>query len=128
MTIENSTPSATWMMSPSSPSASDSSRRPAPRARAIADEMPPPMAPAEIICISITAGNTSAMPASASVPSRATKKVSISPVAACAIITSMLGQARPTRVGTMAPCSIRWVRGLSAAGRGGSGRSTREGS
>jgi hypothetical protein len=39
----------------------------------MADEMPPPMAPAEIICISITKGNTSAMPASASVPSRDTK-------------------------------------------------------
>ena len=29
---------------------------PAPSARAMADEMPPPMAPAEIICISMTAG------------------------------------------------------------------------
>jgi len=35
--------------------------------------LPPPIAPAEIICISITAGKTSAIPASASVPSRATK-------------------------------------------------------
>jgi hypothetical protein len=42
-----------------------SSRRPAPKARATADEMPPPTAPADIICISITAGNTSAMPAKA---------------------------------------------------------------
>jgi hypothetical protein len=31
--------------------------------------MPPPIAPADIICISITPGNTSATPASASVPS-----------------------------------------------------------
>jgi len=34
---------------------------------------PPPMAPADLICISITTGNTSAMPASASVPSLPTK-------------------------------------------------------
>jgi hypothetical protein len=32
--------------------------------------MPPPSAPAEIICISIRPGKTSAMPASASAPSR----------------------------------------------------------
>jgi hypothetical protein len=31
--------------------------------------MPPPIAPPAIICISIRPGNTSAMPASASVPS-----------------------------------------------------------
>ena len=42
------------MTSACSTSASASSRRPAPSARAIADEMPPPMAPAEIICISMT--------------------------------------------------------------------------
>jgi hypothetical protein len=35
--------------------------------------MPPPIAPADIICISITTGNTSATPASASVPSQPTK-------------------------------------------------------
>ena len=61
------------MASACSTSASASSRRPAPSARAIAEEMPPPMAPAENICISITPGNTSAMPASASVPSLPTQ-------------------------------------------------------
>ena len=45
----------------------------APIARATADEMPPPIAPADIICINISAGNTSATPASASVPSRPTQ-------------------------------------------------------
>ena len=54
-------------------SASASSRRPPPSARAIAEEMPPPIAPADIICISITTGNTSATPASAAVPSLPTK-------------------------------------------------------
>ena len=44
------------MTSACSTSASASSRRPAPSARAIADEMPPPMAPAEIICTSMTTG------------------------------------------------------------------------
>ena len=66
-------PKATAMASAWSTSASASARRPAPSARAIADEMPPPMAPADIICISISTGKTSATPASASVPSLATK-------------------------------------------------------
>jgi hypothetical protein len=54
-------------------SRSASSRRPPPSARATAEEMPPPTAPADIICISITAGNTSAMPARAEVPSQPMK-------------------------------------------------------
>ena len=63
-----------------STSASASSRRPPPSARATADEMPPPIAPAESICIIMKPGKTSAMPASASVPRRETHQVSISPV------------------------------------------------
>ena len=63
-------PSATLMISACSTSASASSRRPAPSARAIAEEMPPPIAPADSICIIMKPGNTSAMPASASVPRR----------------------------------------------------------
>ena len=61
------------MTSAWSASASASARRPPPSARAIADEMPPPMAPADIICISMSSGNTSATPASGSVPSLPTK-------------------------------------------------------
>ena len=80
----------------------------------MADAMPPPMAPADIICISITAGNTSAMPASASVPSLPTNQVSISPTAACATITSTMGAPRRNSVGTMGPSSSRRVRGSSA--------------
>ena len=44
------------MTSACSANASASARRPAPSARAIADDMPPPMAPADIICISISDG------------------------------------------------------------------------
>ena len=72
------------------------------------------MAPAEIICISITPGKTSAMPANASVPSRDTNQVSISPVAACASMTRTLGHAIRNNVGTIAPCSSTRVRGLSS--------------
>ncbi len=60
-------------------SASASVRRPAPSARAMADEMPPPTAPADSICIIMKPGNTNAMPVNASVPSRETNQVSIRP-------------------------------------------------
>src|SRR6266508_2842972 len=113
MSTENEAPSATMMTSACSTNASASSRRPPPSARAIADEMPPPIAPAEIICISITPGNASAMPASASVPSFATHQVSMSPVAACANITSTFGEAIRNNVGTIGPCSSRRARALS---------------
>ena len=114
---EKHAPSATLMMSACSTSASASSRRPAPSARAIADEMPPPIAPADIICISMKPGNTSAMPASASVPSlrdepgldqagrglrQHDQDVRPAPAAA--------GSARSAR------CSSRCVRGLAWAG------------
>ena len=121
MMTEHVTPSATLMISACMTSASAWSRRPAPSARAMADEMPPPMAPAEIICISMTPGNTSAMPASASVPSFATNQVSIKPVAACATITSMLGHAIHSNVATIGPCSSARVRGVMA----GAGTSSR---
>ena len=84
----------------------------------MADEMPPPTAPAESICIIMKPGNTSAMPASASVPSRDTNHVSINPVEACTSITRMFGQARRSKVGTMRPSSRRRVRGLMAARAG----------
>ena len=87
--------------------ASASSLRPAPRARATAEAMPPPMAPAEVICISITIGNTSAMPARASVPSLPTNQVSMRPTAACATMTSTLGAAMRSSVGTIGSCSRR---------------------
>jgi hypothetical protein len=75
------------------------------------------MAPAEIIWISITPGNTSAIPASASVPRRATKYVSIKPVTACASITRTLGVASRSKVNTTGPCSNRSVRDVIAGTR-----------
>ena len=75
------------------------SRRPDPSARAIADKMPPPIAPADTIWSSMNKGNTSAMPASASSPSLATKYVSISPIDACTTMTTTFGKASRKIVG-----------------------------
>jgi hypothetical protein len=60
-------------------------------------------------------GNTSAMPVSASVPRCETHQVSISPVEACALITSTFGQANCNSVGMIGPCSSRLVRGFNVA-------------
>ena len=43
---------------------------PAPSARAIADDTPPPMAPPDMVMVRMTNGNTSAIAASDAVPSR----------------------------------------------------------
>jgi hypothetical protein len=77
------------------------------------------MAPPETICINMTTGNTSAMPANAAVPRCETHQVSISPVDAWASITRILGQARRSRVGTMAPRNSSRVRESTSAARGG---------
>ena len=77
------------------------------------------MAPAETICINMTTGNTSAMPANASVPRCETHQVSISPVDAWASMTRILGQARRSNVGTMAPRSSSRVRESTSAAGGG---------
>src|SRR6267143_3588430 len=103
-------PKPTAMASAWTTSASASVRRPAPSARAIADEIPPPMAPADIICISISGGKTSDTPARASVPSRATKYVSMSPTDACTNMTSTFGVASRRSVLTMGPSSSTRVR------------------
>ena len=42
---------------------------PEPSARLIADDTPPPIAPEDIICVNMMVGKTSAMAASASLPS-----------------------------------------------------------
>ena len=109
-------PNARLMRMACSTSASASARRPAPSARATADEMPPPMAPPTSIVIIMKPGKTRAMPVSASVPRRETHQVSIRPVEACAVMTRMFGQASSSSVGTIAPCSRRRVRGLIPAG------------
>jgi hypothetical protein len=109
---EKNNPKATLIRMAWRTKVSASSRRPLPRARAMADEIPPPMAPPEIICIIMKPGNTSAMPVSASVPRWDSHHVSISPVDACADMTRMFGQAMLISVGTIAPCSSLRVRGL----------------
>ena len=78
VTVNNSENTATITRA-SNTSASASRRRRAPSARALADAIPPPMAPAEVICINLTIGNTRAMPASASVPSFPTNQVQSGP-------------------------------------------------
>jgi len=60
----------------------------------MADEIPPPIAPCDIICMSITVGKTTAIPASASVPKRLIHHVSTSPVPAWASMTRMFGHDR----------------------------------
>src|SRR5450432_2506329 len=98
------------MMSACQTRSEASSRRPPPSARAIDDEMPPPIAPAEIICISITPGNTIDMPASASVPSLPTKYVSIRPVADWASISMIFGAASRSSSGSNGASSSARVR------------------
>jgi hypothetical protein len=49
-----------------------SSRRPDPSARATAEATPPPMPPADIVCMSMTSGKVTETPASASAPSQPT--------------------------------------------------------
>jgi hypothetical protein len=67
-----------------------------------------------IICTIMTTGKTSAMPASASVPSRATQKVSISPVEACASMIRIFGHAMRSSVGTIGSCRSRRICGFSS--------------
>ena len=76
----------------------------------MADEMPPPIAPADIICMSIKSGKTNATPASASVPSMPMKYVSISPIEACTIMTSTFGAASLSSVAVIGASSRRRVR------------------
>ncbi len=68
------------------------------------------MAPPDNICVIMKPENTSAMPVSVLLPSLNTHQVSINLAEACVSITSMFGQAMPSRVGTMAPCSSLFVR------------------
>ena len=65
---ENADPAAAPMTVACSASASARASSPAPSARLMAEETPPPMAPADSICISMTMGNTRAMAASCVVP------------------------------------------------------------
>ncbi len=102
----NARPAAMPISAACNASARARSASPAPSARLIADEMPPPIEPAENICISITNGNTSAIAASGCMPSRPMYIVSAMLVDAAAAIASTLGSASRSRVGRMRPSSI----------------------
>jgi hypothetical protein len=82
MIAVSSRPSAPLIIRPCSNTALASAGCRAPSARATQAEMPAPTEPPEIVPISMTKGNTKAMPASASLPSFASHQVSISAVAA----------------------------------------------
>ena len=106
------------MISAWATSASASARRPAPSARATADEMPPPIAPADSMPIIMKPGKTSAIPVRASVPRCETHHVSINPVDACASMTSTFGQASLSSVGAIGPVSSISVRAFIGAAAG----------
>src|SRR6516165_4737300 len=90
--------------------ASARSRRPAPSARATADETPAPM-PLLVVCRTIiTQGNASEAPASALVPMRPRKNPSNVITPANASRLSTLGAARRRSVGRIGPSSNSFVR------------------
>jgi len=64
------------------------------------------MPPFDIICISISTGNTSATPTSASVPRKLTKYVSATPTSVCTTKTTIVGKARRSMVGTIGPARM----------------------
>ena len=72
-TAVNTPPRTSAMTIAWATSASAWARRPAPSARATAEATPPPMPPADIVCISMTSGNVTEIPARASGPRRPTK-------------------------------------------------------
>ena len=86
-------------------SACASRTRPAPIARATADDTPPPMPPFDIIVINMNTGKTSDTPASAAVPRKLTKYVSATPTNVCSVSTTRTGAARRSSVGAIRPAS-----------------------
>src|SRR6516162_3189046 len=104
--------------------ASARSRRPAPSARATADETPAPM-PLLVVCSTIiTQGNASEAPASALVPMRPRKNPSNVITPANASRVRMFGTARRSSVGRIGPSSSSLVRataGLAGVGLAGIG-------
>ena len=100
-------------------SASATSRLPAPRARAIADETPPPMPLAAVCWISITNGKASDTPASASGPRRPRNRPSKVIMPAIASRLRTFGAESRSSVGKTGPSSSNLVR--AATGRAAAG-------
>src|SRR5262252_3188773 len=121
-TVEKIAPTASARRNAWRTRASARSRRPAPSARATAEETPAPM-PLLVVCRTIiTHGNASEAPASALVPMRPRKNPSNVMTPATASRVRMFGAARRSRVGRIGPSSSSLVRaaaGLAGAGRAG---------
>src|SRR5581483_9008585 len=86
-------------------SASASSLRPAPTARATDEATPLPRPPFDIMVIIMKTGNTSATPASASVPRKPTYQPSAILTAVCATRTVTVGSASLNSVGRIGAVS-----------------------
>ena len=71
----------------------------APSARLTAEEIPPPMEPADSICCNMTIGNTKAIPARGRRPSWPTYQVSAMVTSALAVMAKILGNANRQMVG-----------------------------
>ncbi len=71
----------------------------APSARLTAEEIPPPIEPADSICCNMTIGNTKAIPARGSRPSWPTYQVSAMVTSALAIMAKIFGKASRQMVG-----------------------------
>ena len=91
---------------------------PAPSERAMAEETPPPMAPADIICSSMISGNTSERPASGTVPRRPTKYASVMLTADWNATSTMPGAASRSTVGTIGALRRRSMLGSRWGGWG----------
>src|SRR6188474_497094 len=92
------------------------STSPAPSARAIADATPPPMAPPDIVMVSITHGNTSAIAASDSTPSRPIYDVSAITTQVPAVSAITLGQASDSNVRRIGPSTSAFFAGAGGGG------------
>ena len=94
------------MTSACAAAASAAARLPEPRARATDEEMPPPMAPADIWPSAIWVGKTRARAARSTMPSWLTNQLSEMLTRLCMATFSTLGAASARMVGTIGPASI----------------------
>ena len=115
MTPVNSKPKTMAITAACHASRSARSASPAPNARAMADDTPPPIAPADIICIRIRIGNTSATPARPSVPSLPINHASAKLTSACINASNTLGAASAISVGSTGAASRRSRRCAASA-------------
>ena len=96
-------PAAAPMTTACRASASARAKSPAPSARLIAEETPPPIAPADSICISMISGKTSVMAASGVVPRMPTYTVSKIATIARTSVAARLGRVSRSRAGRIGP-------------------------